>query len=260
MKIITSRDNPLFKKLRGLAQDGREIRKQGLTLLDGPHLVGTYRDRMGMPQELLVSEDGLQRAEIQALVDRHRPLVPIVLKDSLFRELSPTQTPVGILALIQVPLVEPGLPLADCVMLDALQDAGNVGTILRSAAAFGVKNVFLGNGCVGAWTPKVLRAGQGAHFSLRIQERCDLPSLLEEYRGSSLGTVVEQGESIYSLDLRPPIAWLIGNEGQGLSPALASACSRRVTIPIHSDSESLNAAVAASICLAEAARQRGIHG
>ena len=261
MKFITSRDNALFKQLKALSQDAREIRKQDRTILDGPHLVSVYRDKVGLPDILCLSERSLERDEIVALMAAHAPLVPICLKDSLFREISPTETPVGILSVIRIPAPE-DVTSGDALLLDALQDAGNVGTLMRSAAAFGIGNIFLGEGCANAWSPKVLRSAQGAHFSLRIQERCDLQEILRELPGYKLATVVSEGLSLYRVNFSQSagLVWVIGNEGNGVSSSLLDLCDGRVTIPMSSDSESLNAAVAGSICFAEAARQRNEKG
>ena len=261
MKTITSRDNPLFKKIRGLALDSREIRKQGKTLLDGPHLVEIYRRKVGHPEFLIVSESGLALPEVGALLVKHDSDKTLCLKDGLFKELAPTETPVGVLAVIAIP-VEIAIPVSpcDCVLLDAMQDAGNVGAIIRSALAFGIQHVYLGMGCAGAWTPKVLRAAQGAHFSLHIHERVDLGEVLSAYQGARLATVVDTANSLYAVPLSKPIALVIGNEGQGLSPHLVSLCDYRVTIPMSNECESLNAAVAASICMSEMSRQKASNG
>lgn len=259
MKIIASRDNPLFKQLRGLIQDPRDIKKLGKTVLDGPHLVAGYRQSIGLPELLVVSESGLARNEIQQLLADHQPLQAVCFKDALFKELSPAESPAGILSLIPIPEDKDDTPSGDCLLLDALQDAGNVGTLLRTAAAFGVNDVYLGIGCAGAWTPKVLRAAQGAHFSLRIKERCDLAAVLKSFKGMRLATVVQDAESLYRVRFEGAVAWAIGSEGRGLAPDLLALCDRRVTIPISNECESLNAAVAASICLAERARQKETH-
>lgn len=256
MKTITSRDNPTFKELRGLALDPREIRKQAKTLLDGPHLVEVYRQRIGSPRTLVVSESGIHKPEVQALLGQHQGTEPLLLKDSLFKELSPTFSPVGILAMIDIPTPGESTGADDAMVLESLQDPGNLGTILRSAAAFGVRHVYLSQGCVGAWTPKVLRGAQGAHFSLDIHECVDLMQVLENFSGKRLATVVDDAESLFTVELDGPVAWVIGNEGQGVSPQLVKVCDHRVTIPIFAACESLNAAVAASICLAEMNRQR----
>jgi TrmH family RNA methyltransferase len=141
-------------------------------------------------------------------------------------------------------------------LLDAVQDAGNVGTLLRTAAAAGVRDVLLGPGCAGVWTPRVLRAAQGAHFGLRIREQVDLADFLENYPGNSVATVARAGQSLYALDLKSPAAWLFGNEGSGLAPALIAAARTRATIPLAAGTESLNVAAAAAICLFEMRRQR----
>lgn len=255
MKIITSRDNPGFKQLRLLAEDAREQRRQGRTLLDGPHLVSVFRQRIGLPRLLVVSESGLDKPELLALLDEHSGLEPLCLRDSLFRDVSGMATPVGILAVIDIPEPPPGSTRGSCLMLDAVQDAGNLGSILRTAAAAGVRDIFLGPGCAGAWTPKVLRAGQGAHFSLQIREQVDLAALIRSYPGRVLTTDVEQGSCLYELALEAPLAWLFGNEGRGVAPGLATLADERVTIPVVSDVESLNVAAAVAICVFESVRQ-----
>lgn len=256
MKEISSRDNAGFKALRELATDHREPRRQGRTLADGIHLVATCFERGAKVQQLLLSESGRRHPEIVDLLYRAGDIDTLVLRDSLFRELSGVAAPTGIAAVIAIPDNDRGAVNGDAVLLDAVQDAGNVGTILRSAAAAGVRDVLLGPGCAGAWTPRVLRAGQGAHFSLRIREQVDLGVLLETYGGTSIAAVARDGENLYRLDLGGPVAWLFGNEGAGLAPALEAAATRRATIPMAAATESLNVAAAAAVCLFEAARQR----
>ncbi|MDP2809641.1 MAG: RNA methyltransferase [Rhodocyclaceae bacterium] len=277
MKQIASRDNPTFKALRALAEDAREQRRQGRTLLDGPHLVGAYLERIGLPELLLVSEAGEGEPEVRALLKTkfQRRLMPacgryagtksqsgddgarvLRLKDSLFRELSGVATPVGILAVISIPEAPANPITGSCVLLDGVQDAGNVGSILRTAAAAGIREIALGSGCAGAWTPRVLRAGQGAHFGLRIREQADLAAITQGWRGISVASVARGGTPIYALDLSGDVAWLFGNEGAGLSPALAGAATARAEIPMAAGSESLNVAAAAAICLFEETRQK----
>jgi TrmH family RNA methyltransferase len=259
-RTITSRDNPSFKALKALATDSRELRRQGKTLLDGPHLVATYRNRIGLPELVVVSESGLAHGEVGPLLAALAPVDVLHLPDKLFREISSVATPVGILAVIAIPAEPVEAPRGSCVLLDAIQDAGNVGTIMRSAAAAGVGEIALGAGCAGAWTPRVLRAAQGAHFSLRIREQADLAALARSYGTASLAAVPGGGTSIYDLDLGDDIAWIFGNEGTGITAPVAMAAGRRVTIPMAGDSESLNVAAAAAVCLFEAMRQRSARG
>lgn len=256
MKTVSSRSNPLYKKLSALAADAREQRKHGLTLLDGPHLVDTYRRQVGLPETLVVSESGCANPEVVRLIAAHTGVEPVLLGDSLFTALSGVSTPVGIFSVIHIP-AEPGaFAGGNCVLLDAVQDAGNVGSILRTAAAAGVHEIFLGAGCAGAWSPRVLRAAQGAHFRLRIHEKSDLAAVLGAFQGTSLATVIGNGISIHEADLRGDLAWLFGNEGCGINPSLSALADHVVTIPLAADTESLNVAAAAAVCLFMAADRK----
>lgn len=255
MKSVASRENATFKALRALAEDAREQRRQGRTVLDGPHLVGAYLERVGRPESLVVSASGGDAPEVRALAAA-AGVEPIRLRDSLFREISGVASPVGILAVIAIPEA-PAAPIAgSCVLLDGVQDPGNVGSILRSAAAAGVRDIALGPGCAGAWTPRVLRSGQGAHFSLRIREQADLAALIRGWHGTGIATVARGGTPIYALELSGDVAWLFGNEGAGLSPALLGAAAVRAEIPMAAGNESLNVAAAAAVCLFEEVRQK----
>ncbi len=147
-------------------------------------------------------------------------------------------------------------PPFDCLLLEEIQDAGNLGSILRTAAAAGVREVHLSRGSAFAWSPRVLRAGQGAHFSLAIREGAALAEVAAAFRGSVVATAPDAPESLFALDLRPPVAWIFGNEGAGISPALAAQATHRAHIPMPGGAESLNVAAAAAVCLFEAVRQR----
>lgn len=254
MKEIRSRDNAFFKDLKRLAQSGRDRRKAGRTLLDGMHLVGAYDAAGGVAETLVVSECALQRAEIAAFV-AERPCV--MLADPLFRDLGVVETPSGILAVAAIPAPH-GLPgnKADSMLLDGIQDPGNLGTLLRTAAAAGFRQVLLSRDCAAAWSPKVLRAGQGAHFGLDIFEDADLAAFLADYRGTVAATCLEDAESLYEARWQGPIAWIFGSEGQGVRPALLAAAGLRIRIPMPGPVESLNVAAAAAVCLFETLRRR----
>ena len=260
MKAIASRANAQFKALKSLATDVREQRRQQLSLIDGSHLVAAYRDKIGLPLQLIVSEHGLAQAEIAALVASlggTAKVDTLLLKDDLFAALSALTTPTGIMALIPVPHVATAMAAgASCLLLDAVQDAGNVGAILRSAAAAGLRNVFLGTGCASVWMPRVLRAAQGAHFDLVLREQADLGRVARGFEGCVVAAVPEAGQSLYQLDLGGAVAWLFGNEGAGVSPELLSLASHRASIPMAAGSESLNVAAAAAVCLFEQVRQK----
>jgi len=256
MKLIASRDNPTLKSLRVLMNDPRRQRHACRTVIEGAHLVEACLAHRHPMDLLVTSESGLAHAEIESLVTSAAGVEVLCLRDALFRDLSELANPVGIMARIVIPPPSEHLPAADCLLLDAVQDAGNVGTLLRTASAAGVPDVVLGSGCAGAWAPRVMRAAQGAHFSLRIHEQVDLAAFMQHYPGQSVAAVAHDGNSLYGLNLRGKTAWLLGNEGQGIAPELIALASERATIPLEPGSESLNVAAAAAICLFEMRRQR----
>lgn len=257
MKNVTSADNPTFKLLRQLAESGRERRKRRLTLLDGPHLIDAYCAQVGAPETLVLSRSGLDRPEIRRLAERAAGASSLILSDELFRAVSPVDTPAGVLAVVAIPPQPAAAPLKQsCVVLEGIQDAGNVGSILRSAAAAGVRLALLTSGCAQAWSPKVLRAAMGAHFSLGILEHADPAALLAQYPGVIVATRADAPLRIFEAELRGPVAWLFGSEGAGLSPAMGALARLEVSIPMPGITESLNVAAAAAICLYEQTRQR----
>lgn len=258
MKHITSRDNPLVKRLRGLAESPRERRDSGQTVLDGVHLIDAAL-ASGLPlQHVVVSEQGMRRSEIVALLDACEAFPRSLLPDAIFGQISPVDTPSGVLAIIDTPEAPEGGMSETIVVLDGVQDPGNLGTILRTSAAAGVRDVLLGAGCAQAWAPRVLRAGMGGHFRLAIRERVDIPSVLGGFRGAVLATVPgEASASLYDVDLRGPVAWLFGAEGAGLSDEVAALATQGVRIPMPGEVESLNVGAAVAVCLFEQMRQRG---
>jgi len=252
MKHLTSRSNPQIKHLRQLAGDVSLQRREMLTIADGPHLVRACLEHGHPITTLVVSESGAGHPEVQQLLSASACSERLLVPDPLFCEISGTVAPVGILAVI--PIIKPSpwqenlSPAQDWVVLDGVQDAGNLGSILRSAAAFGLRQALLGKGCASVWSPKVLRAAQGAHFLLDIHDQVDLADALSRYQGRAVAMVLDGS------DLRPelvpsyPIAWVLGNEGKGVSPSLISLCPDRMRIPMASGTESLNVAAAAAIC------------
>jgi len=260
MKHITSRDNPTFKELKSLAEDIREQRRQGRTLLDGIHLVAAYCDKVGLPDQLILSEHGAAQTEVQSLRELFPDEAILLLRDGLFGELSDLATPTGACAVIRIPPPPGDGTSGSCILLDALQDPGNVGSLLRTAAAAGIVDVFLGPGCAGVWSPKVLRAAQGAHFELRLREQSDLLAIVAGFSGMSIAATAHGGESLYDHDLTANLAWLFGSEGSGLSPKLEAAAGMRIHVPMAAGSESLNVAAAAAICLFEEVRQKAASG
>jgi TrmH family RNA methyltransferase len=257
VRQITSADNPRFRALLKLHQSSRERRKAGLSLLDGVHLVAAYVDNVGVPEEVVVGRSHAASGEIAGLLKRPSMPEPLVLSDALFRQLSSVSTPTGVIAAVKTPNARP-VPQepAACVVLEDLQDPGNVGSILRSAAAAGVTEVYLSRNSVHAWSPRVLRAGMGAHFALRIYEAVDAESLVRSYPGRVLAVAANGPVPFYSADLTGRVALVFGNEGSGLSAALRSAAHATIAIPMTAGTESLNVAAAAAVCLFERVRQQ----
>ena len=258
MKHIASHENAHFKALKKLCQSGRERRKTGRAVLDGMHLIEIYVQYFDLPEEVIVRERSVLSSEISCFLNSHQVGIAVsVLSDALFDELATVETPSGIMAIIEQPRCIHGIDQEiDAVLLDGVQDPGNLGSILRSAAAVGFRQVLLSADCAQAWSPKTLRAAMGAHFLLDIHESSDLPAFLGGYRGKAILTSLEATTALYSLDLRKPVAWVFGNEGQGVRPEVAASTPLHTKIPMPGATESLNVAAAAAVCLFETVRQR----
>ena len=252
---IQSRDNPLVARVRKLAADGHAYRRGGEAWLEGDHLCSALRARGRPALQALIAESawaGDARLRELAL---WAPQVA-VLADPVFKALSGLESPAPIGFLVAVPASPAIDPQAPTVVLDRLQDAGNVGSILRSASAFGVTQVLALRGSVALWSPKVLRAGMGAHFNLQLGEglqAADLQVLAVPLVGTS-----SHAETVLSAAPLPwPCAWVLGHEGQGVAAELAARCTLLTRIPQPGGEESLNVAAAAAVCLYESARRRG---
>lgn len=258
MKNVASRDNPAFKAMARLAASSAERRKRGLTVLDGAHLVRAFLDAGHGVETLLVSRSALERAEVGDIARRVREEAILVVPDKLFESLSTVDSATGVLASVPAPQGSPIPPDADLVLvLEDVQDPGNVGTLLRSAAAAGVRHVALARGSAFAWSLKTVRAGMGAHFHLNVVEGVDVATLVAGFRGTSVALAGDAQRSLYDVDLRGPVAILVGNEGAGLSEAARRSAKVAARIPMPGVAESLNASVAGSLALFEVLRQRG---
>jgi TrmH family RNA methyltransferase len=259
MKTISSRDNPFYKELKHLATSSQARRKAGQSLLDGVHLCQAYLDLHGAPVHCVVSEGALANPEAAEVVRRceaaHAHVT--VLPDALFGAISQVEHGVNLAFLVETP--RPAAPKAlveSAVLLDGVQDPGNVGSILRSAAAAGIRQVYCSAGTAFCWSPKVLRAAMGAHFVLEIFENADLAALVRDAKVAVLATSGYASENLYDVDLRRPVAWVLGHEGQGVADDLLSLATHRVAIPHAGQVESLNVAACAAVCFFEQLRQR----
>jgi RNA methyltransferase, TrmH family len=249
MNLITSRDNPLVKNLRRLAQDTTGYRKAGQFWLEGDHLCRAAVERGVRPQQIVLTETfwQAQGAQWAGMCDQ-----VIVMPDSLFATLSGLESPAQMGFVVGWTAREQVLPDVATVVLDRLQDAGNVGAILRCASAFGYRQVLAIKGTAALWSPKVLRAGMGAHFGLQLVEsatQADVASLqvpiltTSSHEGPYLHELLQQGK------LPQKCAWVMGHEGQGVSESLMAMAYQKVRIAQPGGEESLNVATAAAICL-----------
>ncbi len=249
---ITSRENPLLVRLRKLAQDGTAYRSAGQVWLEGDHLCAALLQGGGVADQALISDVAWQDGRLRKLA--HGAQLVAIVPAALFKGISGLGSPAGIGFLM--PLAAP--PTIDVraatVVLDRLQDAGNVGSVLRSAAAFGVRQVLALKGTAALWSPKVLRAGMGAHFGLRLLEGLDEADL-QALCVPLVATSSHAGHLLPHARLPQPCAWVLGHEGQGVSAALLARCALQVRIPQPGGEESLNVAAAAAVCFYESARR-----
>lgn len=257
MKQISSHHNVIFKDLKALAKHAKVRREQNKTILEGIHLSDSYLKNGKKPLSCVVSDSALINPEVIVIVEEcERQNIPLVqLSDSQFSSLSTLDNGIGILLEIEQPASQPAGTLdGPALLLDGIQDPGNLGTILRTAAAAGITAVYCSSATANVWAPKVLRAGMGAHFTLEIYESVDLAALLKTAQVIVCATTLQAKQTIYETDLRGA-AWIIGNEGQGISSELLTQDVKQVIIPQNSDVESLNAAAATAVCLFEQRRQ-----
>ena len=268
--LITSKENPLFKEIRNLQATGSKGQKARLAssqaLLEGIHLVQTW---VGDPalKTLLTSEIGLQNVEISQAVYEHIEICPHTkvyqLDSALWDLLSELVSAPHIAGLLDLPKSCLTLPQSittlagDALILDRIQDAGNVGSILRTAAAAGFTQVIALTGCAHLWSTKVLRAGMGAHRFLDLYEGWSNQQVLSAVTAPMLAATADAEGEIFSLqkELQYPVAWIMGSEGQGVSEDLL-AQAKGVSIPIDARVESLNVSTAAAVCLFETMRVR----
>jgi RNA methyltransferase, TrmH family len=250
---ITSRDNPLLVRLRKLAADPAGYRKLGEIWIEGEHLCSAFAQRGGAAAQAVISEVAWQQPTLRRLASSARlvAVVPAALMATLSTLESPS--PLGfVVPWSGAGALDAGQP---SVVLDRLQDAGNVGNILRSAAAFGFTQVIAIKGTAALWSPKVLRSGMGAHFALRLVEAVS-ENDLEVMKTPLLATSSHAARAIHEATLPWPCTWVLGHEGQGVSAALMKRCAASLRIPQPGGEESLNVAAAAAVCLYESARQR----
>lgn len=259
MGPIQSADNPAVKRLGRLLAEPKERRALASAVCEGPRLLDEAL-RSGRPTELWATPEALESGEAPGLLERaaERGLKPRLLSAALVKRLSGSPAPQGWLTVVEAS--GPAWPQAAtlCLALDGVQDPGNLGTLLRAAWAAKAA-VLLGAGCADPWSPKVLRSGAGAQFSVPVQAGLDLASRLPELRrgGMEAWSAEPRGAvELWDADLRKPVCLVLGAEGPGVSAAVGAACQGSLKVPYPGGAESLNVAVTGTLMLFEALRQR----
>jgi TrmH family RNA methyltransferase len=246
---ITSRDNALLKDLRRLSKETIAYRKQGRFWVEGDHLCRAALVRGVQPVIGVFSESFWPLVSIQF---SEAALKNIIISDVFFKDISGLESPASMGFVFDLPVCIELKPQVPSVILDRVQDAGNVGSILRSASAFGFGQIIALKGTAALWSPKVLRAGMGAHWGLQLIEgvtltevsRLTIPILVtSSHRGDFLH------QSLHNKSLPTPCAWALGHEGQGVSAELEAMAHVHVRIAQPGGEESLNVGAAAAICL-----------
>jgi TrmH family RNA methyltransferase len=255
--IIKSTENLTFKVFRKLYMN-KAFRNELLqSLLDGPHLIRTYIDSGGKIFEL-IKDASIESDEINLII-KDNPNVKIhSMQHDLFTKISGLSSVTGLMALINIPPSDSIELHGLCLLLDKIQDPGNLGGIIRTAAAVGVSSVFLSEGCSDVWSPKTLRGSQGSHFFLSCYENQNLENLIGLFE-FPVYALSMKGESLYKTELPKNIAIILGSEGQGLSLKLLDKSTKTISIPMNQGIESLNVGSAASIIMYEYYRQSQSH-
>lgn len=256
MLRIESPQNEQIKSVVKLANQSKMRKEQGKIVLEGVHLLQSLLAQDLEVDAVFVHEDKVEQSEIRALLVKIDEEKLYVVAARVFDKLSTLTHGADLVSVAPMPIVKELSYDASCVVLENIQDPGNLGTILRSCAASGMKQVILSEGCVDAFSPKVLRSGMGAHFLLDIVTGVDVVSFIKKYQGISLATALnEQTYSLYEQDLAGTVAFIFGSEGAGVSEALQNSAKKCIKIPMLGQTESLNVAMAATICLFERVRQ-----
>ncbi|MBI1396908.1 MAG: RNA methyltransferase [Betaproteobacteria bacterium] len=267
--LITSRDNPVVRQLAGLQDAAKARRRSDLTLLEGWTLIQTCLDApafgprcveyLAISETLAASPEGRgvrARAEAASL-----PLH--VIASSTYGRIGPSEGPNAVLATLRLGMAReawrwtrPATARFE-LWLDSVQDPGNVGTLIRTAAASGAARVVLGPGCADPWAPKTLRAGMGGQFATEILEAPDLLDHLGSVPFPVFATLADGATPVFDTDLAETCAVLLGNEGAGVNPALVKRAAGTIRIPMVGVVESLNVAAAGAVVCFERVRQMG---
>lgn len=272
---IESSANPKLKRWRKIAREARAMRREGSTLVEGLHLLEVVLEALESPDRtqhpdvraVMLSEHATDEAGDLAIRLAERAGVRVYgLLGSLYDELSPVEHGAGCMCEIALPVENPedDTPWSDDLLyLDGVQDAGNAGTLVRTAVAAGVRTIVASPKTAQLWSPKVLRAGMGAHFGARIIENVTAETLRSRFAGRILAADARGGEDLFAADdytAAGSVCWVMGAEGLGVSEEALAVADARYYIPIEKACESLNVGAAAAVCLFDARRRRLTRG
>lgn len=254
--IITSKDNPTIKTAHALLTQSRQRKKLGKTVIEGTHLLEAYLNAELIPDTIITSETGEGNAEINQLLRRLKGIKLVTVSDSLYKEIRTLGESTPIMAIIDMPILSLDYPITDdCLIVNGVQDNGNLGTLLRTASAVGVKTIICTTGTAQAYAPKTLRASMGANFSLTIYENVSVEKVMDRVEVPLFATSSHTDNLIYRTDLTQPLGLIMGHEGQGVDDSLLTNATQ-IALPQPNGQESLNVAIAGSLCLYEMLRQR----
>ncbi|WP_143823544.1 TrmH family RNA methyltransferase, partial [Moraxella equi] len=256
MNLITSKDNPTIKHAHALLTHHRTRKKSGQTVIEGVHLLDALLKQGLTPHKVILSEFSLQNDEVAPLLANIAKKDIIITTNALYKDIRTLGDGVDIMAIIDTPTLTLGTVTGDCLILDGLQDAGNIGTLLRTASAVGITTIITTPATAHLWSPKCLRAGMGANFALSIHEHIPTDEILAKVKTPLYATSSHTNKVIYHHDLTAPIAWVLGHEGQGVSDDFLQNATP-IALPQPNGQESLNVGVAGSVCFYEMLRQRG---
>lgn len=256
-QLIQSSSNAQIKHLAKLIKQRHYRQANQQFVLEGIHLLQTFMEAGWQSERLYIPQHCLNTAEVQTILSLTDERKFIEVNNQIIRKISSlteADQPTAIFSLREDPPIDLN---KDVIALENIQNPGNVGTILRSAVATGINQVVLNKHCADIWSPKVLRAAMGAHAYIQFYEVDNIAAWCMAYPNNTYATLLNPAaKSLYDLSLIQPAAWIFGNEGNGISQETQNAVKEHVIIPMTGPTESLNVAMAASICLFEQQRQR----
>ena len=259
---VSSLSNPLIKEYKKLLHNRQYRQKTNKIILEGPNLVREAFKAGFIPEVVFYTRDYFESSGIEWLTKLPREVKQVVLSEAVFKSIAETETPRAVAAILPFSSDHRDIPLASeprlILILDRLQDPGNMGTIIRTAAAAGVDQICYSSGSVDPYSPKVLRSTAGTIFNISLKAVDDLKALIADCREKGIRvitTCARSGLQLWNADLKGPIALIIGNEADGVSPQLNTASELKVSIPLAGSVDSLNAGVAAGIIMFEIVRQ-----